>query len=117
MIEVETKSKPAASSNVLVGRHPLCRGRKQTLGYELLFRNSMVNEAVIQNPEQATAQVIVNAFMEIGLERIVGSSLAFVNVTRDFILGDHCRSLPKDRVVLEILENTVPDAELFRALS
>jgi len=117
MIEVETKPRPAtANANVLVGRQPICRANNQTLGYELLFRNSQVNEAVIQNPEQATAQVIVNTFMEIGLERMVGASLAFINVTRDFILGDHCRSLPKDRVVLEILENTVPDAELFRAL-
>jgi EAL and modified HD-GYP domain-containing signal transduction protein len=115
MTDVQTEPKPLAP-NVLLGRQPICRSNNRTMGYELLFRNSQANEAVIENPEQATAQVVVNAFMEIGLEKIVGSNLAFINVTRDFILGNHCKSLPKDRVVLEILENTVPDAELFKVL-
>jgi EAL and modified HD-GYP domain-containing signal transduction protein len=104
-------------NEVFVARQPICALNQKTLGYELLFRNSFENRAVIGDADLATAQVIVNSFMEIGLDKIVGSSLAFINVTREFILGDNCRSLPSDRVVLEILEDTIPDLELINALT
>jgi len=105
------------TNEVLVARQPICALNQKTLGYELLFRNSSENRAIIGDPDLATAQVIVNSFMEIGLDKIVGSSLAFINVTREFILGGNCRSLPTDRVVLEILEDTIPDLELINALT
>src|SRR5689334_5134565 len=104
-------------AEILVARHPICATNDKTLGYELLFRTPGVNYATIDNAESATAQVIVNSFMDIGLDKVVGSSLAFINVSRDFIMGNHCRSLPPKRVVYEILEDTIPDAELTSTLS
>jgi EAL and modified HD-GYP domain-containing signal transduction protein len=100
----------------LVARQPICDTSQRTIGYELLYRHSRENFATIRNPDQATAHVVVNSFLEIGLDRMVGSSLAFINVTRDFILSDFCRSLPKDRVVFEILEGTVADRPLIEAV-
>ena len=49
-------------------------------------------------------EVILNTF-EIGLEELVGEHLAFINFDRNLILSDHCETLPKDRVVLEIVRN------------
>jgi EAL and modified HD-GYP domain-containing signal transduction protein len=83
----------------------------------LLFRKTAANHAEIDNADAATAQVIINSFLEIGLDRIVGKDLAFINVTRDFIVNNHCRSLPPRPVVFEILEDTVPDRELTEALT
>jgi EAL and modified HD-GYP domain-containing signal transduction protein len=54
--------------------------------------------------------------MEIGLDRMVGPSLAFINVTPEFILSDYCRSMPRDRVVFEILEDTIPGTRLIEAV-
>jgi len=116
-MEVARQDEKAQSNEVLVARQPICAANQKTLGYELLFRSSLENRAIIDDPDLATAQVIVNSFMEIGLDKIVGPSLAFINVTREFILGNHCRSLPSDRVVFEILENTIPDRELMNALT
>jgi EAL and modified HD-GYP domain-containing signal transduction protein len=99
-------------SHAFVARQPICDAAQRTFAYELLFRNSDANRATIVNGEKATADVVVNSFMEIGLERMVGSALAFINVTHDFIADGHCRALPKDRVVLEILEDTPEDFEL-----
>ena len=100
----------------LVARQPICDASQRTIAYELLYRHSRENFATIRNPDQATAQVIVNSFLGIGFDRIVGSSLAFINVTRDFILSDYCRSLPKDRVVFEILEDVIADRPLMEAV-
>lgn len=100
----------------LVARQPICERNQKTFGYELLFRQGGESNAIIRNADEATAQVIVNSFFEIGMDRMVGGSTAFINVTKDFILGRHCQSLPKEKVVFEILEDTIPDANLLRAL-
>ena len=101
----------------LVGRQPIYRQGLEVFAYELLQRSSNLNEAAFTNGDQATAQVLLNAFLEIGLDRVVGSNLAFVNIPRNFLLSDYCSSLPKDRVVLEILEDSVPDQPLISSIS
>lgn len=118
MIEVAGKTtRNGSQATALVARQPICEASQHTFGYELLFRNSdSTNTASVSNPDRATAQVIVNSFLEIGFEKMVGSSPAFINVTEHFILAGYCRSLPKDRVVFEILEDTVPNQTLMEAL-
>jgi EAL and modified HD-GYP domain-containing signal transduction protein len=107
---------PLPHSKAVVARQPICDREQNTFAYELLFRTTDEATTTIDNPDRATAQVIVNSFMEIGLDRMAGRSTAFINVTKEFILENYCRSLPKDRVVFEILEDTQPDAELLRAV-
>jgi c-di-GMP phosphodiesterase len=110
---------PASDLNAtaVVARQPICDRVQNTFAYELLYRKPGEDAANVNNPEQATAEVIVNSFIEIGLERMAGQSTAFINVTRDFILGNHCRSLPANRVVFEILEDTEPELDLLNAIS
>ena len=42
---------------------------------------------------------------------------AFINITRNFLLGDLCKSLPNDRVILEVLEDIEPDTSVIQALT
>ena len=44
------------------------------------------SRALVADPEGATASVVLNSFTEIGLERLVGRSPAWVNVSREFVL-------------------------------
>src|SRR5207247_519340 len=104
------------AAQAFVARQPICDTSQRTVAYELLYRHSRENFATIRNADQATANVIVNSFLEIGFDRMVGSSLAFINVSREFILSGYCRSLPKDRVVFEILEDTTADRPLIEAV-
>lgn len=98
--------------DIYVGRQPIYDRLKNVHAYELVFRNSLHNAAGIVDGDSATSQVLLNTFMEIGLENIVGDKLAFVNMTRNFLLGDYSMPFPKDRVVLEILEHVTVDDEL-----
>jgi len=101
---------------ILVSRQPIYRSDMAELGYELLFRDSDVNHASFSDGDQATAEVIVNTFMDIGLDTMVGRKLAFINFDQNLILGNYCECLPKDRVVLELLETAKPDAALVTKL-
>ena len=73
-------------SEVFVARQPIFNRQLQVAGYELLFRGGDAATALVADPEGATASVVLNSFTEIGLERIVGSKPAWVNVSREFVL-------------------------------
>ena len=102
--------------DVFVGRQPIYDRRLNVIGYELLFRSHDADRAEFADGDRATSQVILNTFMEIGLERLVGNGLAFINLTRSFILEKHPIPLLNDRVVLEVLEDITVDEELVSAL-
>src|SRR5437867_4242672 len=101
---------------VFVGRQPIYRDGVEVFAYELLSRNSELNRAAFTDGDKATAQLLLSALIDIGLDQVVGANLAFVNVTRNFLLTEYCASLPKDRIVLEIVGDTIVDEPLLKAL-
>lgn len=103
--------------DVFVGRQPILGPNLKTIGYEVLYRNCEVDSANFPDEAVATAQVLLNTYLDIGLEHVVGSHLAFLNIPRQFLLERHCESLPKNRVVLEILENIEPTPGVIDAIS
>lgn len=90
-----------------LGRQPIVDRRQQLVGYELLFRSNMQNAAQVASDLSATATVIAHAFGELGLQNALGSGLGFINADASLLFSDALALLPRDRVVLEILE-TVP---------
>ena len=102
--------------DIFVGRQPIYDAKLNVHGYELLFRAGDTTTADVVDGDQATSQVIVNAFIEIGLDQIVGDRLAFLNLTRSFLVRDLSGVLPPGRVVLEVLEDIEPDAEVRAGL-
>jgi EAL and modified HD-GYP domain-containing signal transduction protein len=78
--------------------------------------DATAEHASVTAAETATARVVVDSCVEIGLEHVVGSALAFVNMSRGFLLSGLASNLPKDRVVLEVLEDVPPDAEVIASL-
>ena len=103
-------------SEIFIGRQPIYDRKLNVYGYELLFRAAHTNRADITDGDKATSDVIVNAFMEIGLDNIVNKRLAFINLTRSFFVDNRCISLPKDRVVLELLEDIEADEEVLQGV-
>jgi EAL and modified HD-GYP domain-containing signal transduction protein len=103
--------------DVFIARQPIFDRKLEVTGYELLFRGANQNVAVISDHDEATSTVVINAFTEIGLETVVGERRAWINVSRDFLLGGFARALPRGRVVLELLEDQVIDDELLESLA
>jgi EAL and modified HD-GYP domain-containing signal transduction protein len=99
--------------DIFIGRQPIYDRELGVYAYELLFRAAPDNSACFNDGDQATSNVIVNAFMEIGLDNIVGQRLAFINLTRAFFVDQDNICLPKERVVLELLEHIEPDADVI----
>jgi Predicted signal transduction protein containing EAL and modified HD-GYP domains len=102
--------------DIYVGRQPIYNRKLEVVGYELLYRSSLDNQAQFLDGDQATGEVILNTFLELGLENIAGRYPAFINLSRSFLVGDKPLPFSHKRVVLEILEDTVPDATVIDAL-
>jgi EAL and modified HD-GYP domain-containing signal transduction protein len=103
-------------SEVFVARQPIFNRQLQVAGYELLCRGGDAATAVVSDKEGATASVVLNSFTEIGLERIVGSKPAWVNVSREFVLDGLAATMPPAVVGLEILEDELLDERFVHAL-
>ena len=102
--------------DIFVGRQPIYGRRLELYAYELLYRGSDIDYADFSEGDRATSQVLLNTFTEFGLERIVGGHLAFVNLTRGFIVGEYPLPVPRTHVVLEVLEEVPPDDQVLQGL-
>ncbi|MDA0168474.1 HDOD domain-containing protein [Solirubrobacter taibaiensis] len=114
-------SAPAHSDEsgcVLLARQPILDAQHQVIAYELLYRSSSATGEPAA-PLAATANVLVSTIADLGLDAVVGQHLAFLNVTREFVLAmpQLAQFLPPQRVVLELIEDQLVDEQLLEALA
>ncbi|MFB9244646.1 EAL domain-containing protein [Massilia antarctica] len=86
-----------------LGRQPILDRQQGLYGYEMLFRNAPVNVAEIDSDVAATATVIAHT-AQLGLEKVIGDAHGFLNVDAEVLMSDIFVFLPRERVVLEIVE-------------
>ncbi len=102
--------------NLYIARQPIYDRALNVIAYELLYRDDDQNRADFVNGDVATTHVMVNTFLEIGFEKLVGSERrAFINITRAFLIDTYPMPFPKEQVVLELLEDIVIDDEVVAA--
>lgn len=99
-----------------VGRQAIFDRRLDVVGYELLYRDSMENRAKFDDVAQASASTMLNAFLELGLDNLVGNVPAYVNMPADFLLGHYPIPLPPERTVIEVLEDVPVTPALIESL-
>lgn len=94
-------------------RQPIFDRDKKLHGYELLFRSGPEN-AFQGDPDRATRTMLDN-FLLYGADAMTGASRAFINCTREALVDNLVSVLPKQSVVLEVLETIDPDPEVVAA--
>jgi EAL and modified HD-GYP domain-containing signal transduction protein len=105
-------------ADLFVGRQPIFDRNLEVIGYELLYRSIQSGPANVTDGDQATTQVILNTFSHLGLESLVGShKKAYINATRNFLVGKIPIPFPPTSVVLEVLEDIKVDPELIDSLT
>lgn len=102
--------------HALIARQPIVDREVRVRGYELLFRSQPGSQARPFDGDVATATVAINTLLDLGLECVAGRQSAFINMTRAFLTRELYTALPAERVVLEVLEDIQPDAEVLAAV-
>ena len=105
-------------SDIYVGRQPIYNTSLGVYGYELLFRTGTQNVAAMDglSAEGATSTTILNSFLEIGLDRLVGERQAFINLGEQMLLDENALPISPKQVVLEVLEDVPVTFQLLKAL-
>ena len=96
----------------LIGRQPILDRDERITAYELLFRSPGEDRANIVDPVAATATVILGTLSGFGVEQILGEHQGFVNVDQTLLFDDALELLPRESVVLELLESVRPTQDV-----
>ncbi|MCK5336542.1 MAG: HDOD domain-containing protein, partial [Gammaproteobacteria bacterium] len=103
-------------NDIYIARQPIYDSSLEIIGYELLYRDSERNTAEFDDGNHASSETIVNSFIHIGIDNLVGTSLAFVNLPSEFILNNALIPMFHEQSVLEILEDIEPTEEIISGL-
>lgn len=105
-------------SEIFVGRQPVYNKTLGVFGYELLFRAGRQNNAAMGqlSADGATSTTIINSFLEMGLEKLVGDRYAFINLTEQFLFEEDMLPISPKQVVVEVLEDIPVTQKLADAL-
>lgn len=100
----------------VIGRQQIFDRDLRVFGYELLVRDVTVDPADTMVGALVSNQVVVDALLEQGLDRLVGAHRAFINFARRNLIDGVPLLLPKDRVVVEVLETVRIDTPVVMAV-
>jgi c-di-GMP phosphodiesterase len=86
---------------VAVVRHPIADARNNVVGYELRFGGA-VDLGDPARDAKATSALLVEAFGDIGLDRLAGRHPAWVSIARNFLVEIGPPPVRPDRAVLQV---------------
>jgi c-di-GMP-related signal transduction protein len=100
--------------DIYVARQPIFDLNEKTVAYELLYRSSAVNTYQHTDGDQATTDVIVNSFLNIGVKDLSNGKPCFINFTDNLLkLGVPSYFNPLS-IVVEILETVELNDEILK---
>lgn len=101
--------------DVYVARQPIFDRNMNIFGYELLYRRSMNNFYEGLDDNQATAELINNAFLTMHFHELTSGTKAFINFSQDMLIEEIPLLLPQESIVVEILERVEVSDSLIAA--
>jgi EAL and modified HD-GYP domain-containing signal transduction protein len=102
------------SSVRYIARQPILNREQNTHGYELLFRSGPENCFLNTDADMATVSTIDFSLLAVSSALTAGLP-AFINCTHNILAQDLITLLPRDRVVVEVLEDVIADEEIIGA--
>lgn len=112
----ESEAALQGATRVFVARQPIFDKRKKVIAYELLFRSGLDNSAGIIDKTEAAAHVVSNAVLTFGLDTLIAGKKAFLNFTADHLVSGVATLLPREKVVIELLEEVEPTEPVVAAV-
>ncbi len=101
--------------HIFVARKAIFDRDSRVDAYELLYRAHAGCDKFTGNDEDGTTlDVIAGSLLTIGLSNIAAGKKAFINFGRNLLVEGLVSILPKDKVVIEVLETTEPDSEVVK---
>lgn len=105
------------SNNAFIARQPILNAGHSIIAYELLFRHAAhAQSARIESDVDAGITVIANALCNMGTEWLLKGKQAFINMEVPMLMSSFSSLLPKENVVIEILETVQVTDDIIERL-
>lgn len=102
---------------IYLGRQAIYDTKMKVFAYELLYRSSDENVSGVIDGDQATSSVITNSVAVFGMDKLTEGKRAFINFTKNLIMEEMPHVFDNSTIVVEILEDIVPDEPFLEACS
>ncbi|MBN4054184.1 EAL domain-containing protein [Nitrospira defluvii] len=107
-----------SDDKIFIGRQPILDDGNKIVGFEILFRSGGSKGSDTNDLTQASAGAIMNTLSDIGLNEVVGSRhKAFFNVNAEILMSEMIELLPKEQVVIQILDSVEVDGAMINRCS
>jgi EAL and modified HD-GYP domain-containing signal transduction protein len=111
--ELETNLERAgAPGDLFISRQPVVDVEMRVTGYRLAYSTT----AGVEHDEQSAARLLGDVLSGVGLDELVGSSLAHLPLSRKLLLALGVPPVRPDRVMLRVAHETARDPELTRTV-
>ena len=111
---VPARQSPQGIKLRYVARQPIFDRNEKVFGYELLFRDDMENMFHGADPDAASRSTFDSSLL-VGLDVLCDGKRAFLNCTRETLIGGMVTLLPSHSTVVEVLETVPVDKEVIAA--
>lgn len=102
--------------NIYLGRQPIFNKDLKPAAYELLYRDGAGDQSH-KADARASADVLINTFLEMGVQRVVGKARAFIHVTPEILDDNLLRLFDPAQLVLQLMPDAAFDDHLLDAVS
>ena len=102
--------------DIFLARQPIFNLHEQVAAYELLYRNKEGNSFPMTDADAATVDVLVNSFVNIGIDEVSKGHPCFVNFTYNVLMGPIADYLEPSNIVIEVLEDVPITEKLIERL-
>jgi len=90
--------------DIYIARQPIFNKNMSIFGYELLHRGNSANSYDNEDHNGATAELVRNSFLVLDFDNLTDGTRGFINFTQDLLEAEIPHILPKEKVVVEVLE-------------
>ncbi|WP_294188024.1 HDOD domain-containing protein [uncultured Clostridium sp.] len=102
--------------DIFIARQGIYDKNGKVVAYELLYRNSMENSYNPLIEDEVSTYKVIENISSFGLDILTNKKRAFVNFSEALIMKDIATLLPKENVVIEVLETVNPSEEIINKL-
>lgn len=103
--------------DIFIARQGIYDYKEKIVAYELLYRDSLENKFSSDIDEDKATYKLIENINSFGLDTLTDNKRAFINFTENLIKNNFATILPKEKVVIEILENVKANEDVLQSLA
>ena len=102
--------------DIFIGSQNIYDREGKIVACELLYRNSLLNKYDESVSSETASCTIINNIINLGLDIVTGGKLALINCDDKVLRNDIITILPRDKVVIELLETLRPTEGVIKEI-